>query len=208
MSGPLVVGAGDGAIERAQEVLNASGLVLFPTETYYGIAARPDRSEALGRLTSLKSRGDSLPTIAADVDEAHLWVDLPPTLARLAEEFWPGPLTLVAKPKREVDPAILGGRDTVAIRVPGHTLARRLAKAGGGVITSTSANPRGQLPPNHPSGIATSVLAAVDLVIDGGTTPGEAPSTLVGWADGQLHVYRAGAIGVRALELTLNRARS
>ena len=158
------------AAAAALEVLDrADGVILIPTETFYGLAGRPDSPAAVERIMRLKGRpsGMPLPVLAADWSQARSLVDIPPRHRSFLEGSWPGPLTAVL-PGRPIA-ASPGG--TVAVRVPGHDLLRRLL-AVTGPLTGTSANRHG-LPPATTAGEAlASLTSGVDLVLDGGETPG------------------------------------
>src|SRR3990170_424015 len=136
------------ALARAVELLRSGGLVAYPTDTVYGIAADPRSDLAIERLFALKKRdpGTAVPLIASDTEQAMAAGELGPRELRLAEAFWPGPLSIVVPAKPMVSRAVLGHRDTVALRVPAHAVARELAAAFGFCITATSANPTGAAP--------------------------------------------------------------
>jgi L-threonylcarbamoyladenylate synthase len=169
-----------GALAPAVEWLRAGKVVAFPTDTLYGLAVDPSSEDAVRALFQIKGREASaaLPLIAGSRAEVDAWCGLGATARRLADEFWPGPLSLICDAPRSVVPAVHAGRRTIAIRVPAHPIARGLAAAFGSPITATSANRSGE-----PAAHRASDLASIDderlLVIDGGDTAGGAPSTIV-----------------------------
>ncbi len=118
---------------------------------------------------------------------------------RLADRFWPGPLTLVVEAIPGLPPEIAGS-GTVGVRVPGNEAARRLSRLAGGPITSTSANLSGGAPVSRPGNLAPAVAAALDALLDGGDTPGGSPSTVVAVAGARLELLRAGAVRWEAVE--------
>lgn len=167
----------------------------FPTDTLYGLAADPRSDDAVARVFALKGREPraAIPLIASDIDQAHLAGEFGPRERRLAEAFWPGPVSIVIAPRATIARSVLGERSTIAIRVPAHAVARGLAKAFGFCVTATSANATGEPPAVSPDAIARA-LPGVDLLLDGGDAPGGPPSTIVAFdRDGPVLV-RAGAI--------------
>jgi L-threonylcarbamoyladenylate synthase len=198
MTTRLRVGVGrldPGALARAVELLRTGGLVAYPTDTVYGIAADPRSDVAIERLFALKRRdpGTAVPLIASDIEQAMAAGELGPRERRLAEAFWPGPLSIVVPAKPMVSRAALGQRDSVALRVPAHAVARELAAAFGFCITATSANPTGVAPAEAGESVVE-ILPGVDLVLDAGRAPGGLPSTIVALDDDGPVLVRAGAI--------------
>jgi L-threonylcarbamoyladenylate synthase len=183
------------AIAQAVEVLAAGGVVAFPTDTLYGLAADPRRDDAVEKLLALKrrDRAMAMPLVAADVPQARTAGRFGPLELRLAAAFWPGPLSIVVPALPAVSRVALGGGETVAIRVPAHAIARGLAAGLGFCVTATSANPS-HLPPAESADQVAETLGEVDLLIDGGSTPGGAPSTIVSVGDDGPVLVRAGAI--------------
>jgi L-threonylcarbamoyladenylate synthase len=186
-------------LARAAEAITRGDVVAYPTETFYGLAADPRNAEAVERVFVAKGRRseEPLPLIAADTDTVERWFGaLTPRAAALAHRFWPGPLTLVL-PLAQV-PALpqnlTAGRSNIAVRVPAHPLARALARAAGGVITSTSANRSGEPPVSTADEVLRSIGDRIALVIDGGPTPGGAPSTIVDVTGAQPRLVRAGSV--------------
>lgn len=200
---PSTIPIGDGgpALDRAAGLLCSGGLVALPTETFYGLAVDPRSEPAVRRLLGLKGYGKerSILLLAADREQVSSLarLDEEPGALRLAEAFWPGPLTLVL-PLRRGLPACPGG--TVAVRIPGQAAARRLAAAVGHAVTGTSANRRGQPPASTAAEVVGGLGTAVDLVLDGGRTPGGAPSTLVEPSGAHPVLLRAGRIPAGDLE--------
>lgn len=183
-------------LARAAAVLRAGGLVAYPTETFYGLGALAARPEALARLATAKLRpeGKALPLLAGDLAQVEAVAVLDEALARrLAARLWPGPVTLLLPARPGLAPELLGADGTVAVRVPGLALARELALAAGGALVATSANLSGAPPPTEATALAPELVARIDLVLDGGPTPGGRPSTIVAVAGGAPRLVRPGA---------------
>lgn len=183
-------------IAAAAEVLRRGGLVVYPTETFYGLGCLAAAEAGLERLrvAKLRPEGKPLPLVAADRGQVEALAALAGAAARLADRFWPGPLTLVLPAGPRVPDAITAGSGTVAIRVPGSAIARALAARAGGALVSTSANPSGGPPPARVEALDVALRARVDHVLDGGPTPGGLPSTIVALEDGAPRLLRAGAL--------------
>ena len=190
-----VAGDGDAAVQVAVAAMRSGLVVAYPTDTLYGLAVDPANSGAVTKLFSLKGRAldKAIPLIAADVGQVRAWTTMTPLAERLAAAFWPGPLTLVLRAAVEMDVRVMAEGGTVAIRVPDQPIARALAAAAGCPVTSTSANPSGLPPTADPDEVARA-LPAIDVLIDGGVTPGGAPSTIVDATGTQPVLIRAGAI--------------
>ena len=184
-----------GPIAAAVDVLRAGGIVAFPTDTLYGLAVDPRRTDAVERLFLLKGRDltVALPLVAASFDQAVEAANLGPRERRAAEAFWPGPLSIVAAANTCVSPNALAGGTTVAIRVPAHAVAMQLANAFGFPITATSANRSGQRAADSADAVAEA-LPDVDLLLDAGPAPGGAPSTIIAFDTTGPVLVRDGAI--------------
>jgi L-threonylcarbamoyladenylate synthase len=192
-------------VAEAAAALRRGSLVVYPTETFYGLGALATHPEALARLGAAKLRpaGKPLPLVAADEAMAFgLWAAVPPEARVLATAFWPGPLTLVTAAAPGLPgPVTLGG--AVGVRVPGYELARELCRLAGGPVISTSANPSGGPAPASVEELDPALLSRVDLVLDGGATPGGLPSTVVQVGEGGPRLLRAGAVPWEAVESVL-----
>jgi L-threonylcarbamoyladenylate synthase len=172
-------------------------VVIFPTDTFYGLAVDPTNPDALAALFALKGRPASaaLPFVAASRAQVDAWCGpLSGASARLADGFWPGPLSIVVEAPTQVAPPALGGAGSLAIRVPDHPIARALALAWGTPLPATSANPTGAPPARAVEDLAALGEAADVLVIDAGRAPGGAPSTIVDARGPVPRLVRDGAI--------------
>ena len=185
------------AIEEAATWIRNGGIVAVPTDTLYGLAADPFRADAVARVFAVKGRAAerALPLIAADAAQIgrHLG-PLSPMGARLAERFWPGPLTILVAAPPALAHDVSGGTGTVGVRVPADAVVRAIAAASGRPITATSANISGEPPTSDPEEVERVLGNHIDLLIDTGRTPGGVPSTIVDVTGTEPRLIRAGAI--------------
>lgn len=192
----------------ATEILLAGGVVVLPTDTVYGLAARPDDSAAVQAVFRIKERPTSLhlPVLAASAAQVRdLGVAFTAPADALARSWWPGPLTLAfGFAVGGSRPSWLHGRDEVAVRVPDHSFLRTLI-ARTGVLVVTSANPHGAPTPRTAEEVVTGLGPLVDLVVDGGSLT-DVPSTLVNVRSPGAVVEREGAISREAVAEALARA--
>jgi L-threonylcarbamoyladenylate synthase len=181
---------------QAVAVLRGGGVVAFPTDTLYGLAADPRSREALDRLFTIKERDrrSPVPLIAADAAQAAAVAVFDPVALFLAKTFWPGPLSLVLDARPRVISDAQAADGSVAIRVPASTVARDLAGAFGFAITATSANLAGHPPTSSPDVVRASLAGRIDFLLDGGESPGGRPSTIVDPRGPTLRLVRAGAL--------------
>ena len=190
-------------LAQAVAVLARCGVVALPTETFYGLAADAFASVALARVNALKGKSADSPILLllADRQQAGQVVRSPPALfERLAERFWPGPLTMVVLAAPEVPPEVTGGGSTVAVRVPGLALPRRVAAGLGRPISGVSANPTGRPPLRAASDVAELFSDGLEMILDGGAAPGGAPSTILDLSTASPRVLREGLIPLSALQ--------
>jgi L-threonylcarbamoyladenylate synthase len=200
-----VDGVLEARIREAAAALRSGALVAYPTETFYGLGVLATDAAAVARLARAKGRPDGkpLPLLAADVAAVETVAVLDGAAHRVAARLWPGPLTLVLPARPGLPEAVTAGSGTVGIRVPGSPVARALAREAGGPIVSTSANPSGGPPPRLPGELDPALRARLDLVLDGGETPGGLASTVVEVGGGTIRLVRAGPIPMEAVEAAL-----
>ncbi len=183
-------------VDRAVEVLRRGGLVAFPTETFYGLAADALNAAAVDRLVQAKGR-EASKAIACIIGEpsqrAQLCSEWPEAAQRLAARFWPGPLTLVV-PALAGIPEPLRPTGLVGLRLSSHPVARALAVGLGHPITATSANLAGGSEVTRAADLAGALVAQLDLVVDGGETAGGKGSTVLRVDGAGLTCLREGAI--------------
>jgi L-threonylcarbamoyladenylate synthase len=200
-----VVRADPQGATAAVEALLAGGVVVVPTDTVYGLAARPDDAGAVAAVYRIKGRpeGMALPVLAASDEQVRaLGVAFPAPAQALAARWWPGPLTLAFGFDAEAArPSWLEGRTEVAVRVPDHDFLRGVL-AETGVLVVTSANRHGTPTPRAAGDVAEALGPEVVLVVDGGLLH-EVPSTLVNVAGPEPAVEREGAIGRSAITAAL-----
>lgn len=190
------------AIQQAVGVLAGGGLVIFPTETVYGLAADALSQEAVLRVWEVKGRpaDKPLPVQVANVDGLRLlWREVPDDLLPLINAFMPGALTLVYWRSALVPDVVTAGADTVGVRIPDHPVALALLRAFARPIVAPSANLSGDPPPRRVEEIPSLLLERVDLVIDAGDTGGGVPSTVLDVTVRPARVLRAGAIATHEL---------
>lgn len=189
------------AIPQALTVLRQSGVVAFPTDTVYGVAAAVDSIEGIHKLFRAKERDASkaIPVLMSSADDLELVShDVNQTARTLAEIFWPGALTLII-PRNPSLPEILGPYPTVGVRVPDHPDAIALMKVTG-PLAVTSANLSGAQEARTAQEVYDQLEGRIDLVLDGGMTPGGRPSTVVDCTTPELQVLRSGPISIIELK--------
>lgn len=184
-------------IEAAACLLRAGRLVAFPTETVYGLGADAANATAVERIFAAKGRPPTHPVIVhlGSVREVGQWAaEFPEPARRLADRFWPGPLTLVLPRARGVSDAITGGQDSIALRVPAHPVARALLREFGGGIAAPSANRYGRLSPTRAEHVRSELGDAVDMILDGGDCEVGLESTIVSCLGGGVRLLRPGRV--------------
>jgi L-threonylcarbamoyladenylate synthase len=192
------------AINHAADVLQHGGLVAFPTDTVYGLAALPFRSEYVERLFSAKGRNNSraIAILIGDFNDLPRVVDhFDEISSRLAHQFWPGPLTLVVKKHKDL-PQDLSPDGTIGVRMPDHPVALQLLRTVG-PLAVTSANISGQENANTAEEVKKQLTGRVHLILDGGRTMGGVPSTVVNCLSPSLTILREGPIDLDAIEAAL-----
>jgi L-threonylcarbamoyladenylate synthase len=192
-----VVRATQTEIEEAVETLRAGDLVVFPTETVYGLGANASNPAAVRKIFEVKGRPADHPVIV-HLDNPrylHRWVaDVPPAAERLADMFWPGPLTLILPKADSVNDIVTGGQDSIGIRIPSHPMAQQLLTAFGGGIAAPSANRYGRLSPTKPEHVRDEFGDAIRVLLDGGDSPIGLESTIVSCINSEVRLLRPGFI--------------
>lgn len=168
-------------IEEAARVIREGGLVVFPTETVYGLGADATSREAAEKIYSAKGRPSDNPLIihVAAPEDAELYTVTSPLYYRLAERFMPGPLTVILPSKETIPLATRGGLDTVAVRCPSHPVANALIKAAGVPIAAPSANLSGSPSPTTVKHVIEDMRGRCDIILDGGDSEFGLESTIV-----------------------------
>jgi L-threonylcarbamoyladenylate synthase len=186
------------------DILKNGGIVVYPTETFYGLGVKFDMEDSLKKLYDIKQRPEEkampliignkglLMVVAASINDTAL---------SLIDRFWPGPLTLIFLAKENLSEYITAGTHMIAVRIPGESFALHLAKTANFPITATSANPSG-FPPAQDAETAKKYFGdKVDLIIDGGHTSGGLPSTIVNVTGNKMKILREGVIKKELLTL-------
>lgn len=182
-------------IKKAAAMIRVGGVVVYPTETVYGIGCAPQIPEAAKRVCFIKGRADKpLPLACSDTEEARRIAEFNPAAERLAERFWPGPLTIVLPAKVEYSVWVTHGAKTLGVRVPNHRVSQDLAMLSGGVIVTTSANKSEELPALTAGEAADKIGEGIDVILDDGRSPGGKPSTVLDLSGEQAWILRPGPI--------------
>lgn len=199
-----IAAPGPSEIACAAASLRAGRLVATPTETVYGLAADASNPAAVGRLYALKGRPSANPLIAhvLGVTEAERQAEFSPLAHRLADAFWPGPLTLVltAQAANSVCPIARAGLATVALRAPAHPVMRALLAAFDGALAAPSANRSGGVSPTTAAHVLGDFPAGIDVILDGGPTQIGLESSVVQVDRERIHLLRPGSIPREELE--------
>lgn len=188
-------------VRRAAEILRAGGLVAFPTETVYGLGADASSEKAMARLYAVKGRPADHPVIVhfASATDAFTWGQATDEAKKLAERFWPGPLTLILKRSKLAKDFVTGGQPSVGVRVPSHPVARELLKEFGKPIAAPSANRFGRVSPTTAAHVRQDLGGDVDLVLEGGPSEVGIESTIVDLSSGGAVILRPGKISAAEL---------
>ncbi|MCX5901993.1 MAG: L-threonylcarbamoyladenylate synthase [Proteobacteria bacterium] len=184
-------------LQQAVQCLRDGGIVLYPTETFYGLGVHYAHESALRRLFRIKERDAAKPVLLLIPDSS--WIHklsfaVPEAALTLASHFWPGPLTLVLRASPQLPAFISGDDKTVGMRISSNPVAHRLLTLFGDCITSTSANRAGERSSSSIQHIPRQLLNAIDLVIDAGETPGGSPSTVLDISVTPFNIVREGAV--------------
>lgn len=203
---PNIKIANEANIQIATNLLRQGKLVAIPTETVYGLGADAKNSEAVRRIFAAKGRPADHPLIVHIPDKAALtdWaIEIPEIVWKLAEHFWPGPLTIVLKKHPDVPMEVTGGQNTVALRVPAHPVALSLLQAFSGGIAAPSANRFCRISPTQASHVEEELGDKVDMILDGGACEVGLESTIVDLSCDQPRLLRSGQISKTEIEHVL-----
>ncbi len=194
-------------IESIVNVLQEGKIIVYPTDTFYGLGADSFSEEGIRKIYALKQRDFSKPlsVVISDIDALpKIARDIPPLFDSIAREFWPGPLTLIFKASSSVPKAIQGGSGTIGVRLPDHRWLRTLIKQSGFPLVATSANISGEREISSPQRVRSEFFGKVDLIVDGGKTKGGLPSTVLDISGDKPRLLRKGALPASAVEKYLS----
>ncbi len=204
-------GPPDPFIAEASARLARDGVVIYPTETFYGLGANPFSADAVLRAYRIKRRSlaKAMPLIASDIAAVrNVAADWSPSTDLLVRAFWPGPLTLILPTAVPFPSMLLTGPGKIAVRVSSHPVAGALATAVGGLVTATSANIAGSSPIADPAEIPPDLLREVDGMLDAGTLPGNLPSTVLDVSRPVPRLVREGCLPAELIARALSRRTS
>ena len=193
-------------LRRAGKVLQAGGLVAFPTETVYGLGGDALNKESSRKIYEAKGRPSDNPLIVhiADMDALPAIVkEVTPEAIKIAKAFWPGPLTMILPKSDKVPFETTGGLDTVAVRMPSHPVARKLIEYGGGYVAAPSANTSGKPSPTVAKYVIEDMDGRVDMILDGGEVGIGLESTIIDLTVNPPQILRPGYVTQAMLEEVL-----
>jgi len=182
-------------IRAASEIVKNGGLVVYPTDTVYGLGCDPLNAKAVQRVSIAKgNRKKPLPILASSVADLERIAQLSDVAHQIAARFWPGPLTIVVPRKAALPDIVTCDLESVGVRVPGHDIAVKLIRWSGGLLVGTSANKRGQKPACTANEALEQVGEEVGIILDGGPAPLGEPSTVVDLSRETPKILRKGAL--------------
>lgn len=186
-------------LDVIKAVLKEDGVMAYPTDTFYGMGANCLSEDAIRKVYLLKKRDLSKPisVIIADLSELEELVeDIPPIFKPLSSEFWPGPLTVVFRASEKLPEILLGHSRSIGVRYPDFKWVRALVRHAGLPITATSANFSDKAEIRDPKCVREDFSGKIDLIVDGGLTPGLKPSTVIDISSGSAKILREGTLPV------------
>ncbi|MEM1945222.1 MAG: L-threonylcarbamoyladenylate synthase [Nitrososphaerota archaeon] len=182
-------------LEEAAAVIRGGGVIIYPTETVYGIGCNPFDEKAVKRVIMLKRREDKPhPVLASSLDDVLKVSSPSEEEIRLAGKLWPGPVTLVLEKRPELPGAVTFGQPSVGVRIPAHLIALELVRLAGTPIIGTSANVTGEPPAWRLELVAEELRSGVDMLVDGGVTRYREPSTVLKLVGDNVKIIREGAM--------------
>lgn len=190
-------------INLAVQYLNQNGIIGFPTETVYGLAGNAYETEAIHKIFNVKKRPTFNPLIVhikGIEDLEHVAQEIPQMAYELANSFWPGPLTLILKKQPQIPDLVTANQDTVAVRVPNHPVALKLLKHLDFPLVAPSANPFTSISPTSAQHVENYFGNQINMVLDGGECEAGIESTIIGFDNNKVIVYRLGALALEEIE--------
>ncbi len=184
-------------IRSVARIVKKGGVIVYPTDTVYGLGCNPFNENAVKRLFKIKGeRTKPLPILASNIKEIEKIAQTTETTIKLAKRFWPGPLTMVLPKKPPLPDIVTCSLGSVAVRVPNHQVALELIRLSGGLLVGTSANKSGKKPPRTALDAAEQIGEEVDIILDGGSTPIGASSTVIDLTGERPRILRQGPIEI------------
>jgi len=181
----------------ASQIVRSGGLVIYPTDTLYGLGCDPLNVEAVKRVFKVKGeRKKPLPILASGIESVEKIAFLSERAKKIAARFWPGPLTLVVPKKHALPDLVTCNAASVGVRVPKHDVAIQLIRLSNGLLVGTSANKTGAKPPRTAYEAAEQLGEEVDMILDGGPTTVGKPSTVVDLTSEKPKILREGPISL------------
>jgi len=190
-------------ISEIVKVLQGGGVIVYPTDTFYGLGANCLSQKALQKIFKIKKRPASkgLPILVSSLEMAKgMAAELPPVFYILASRFWPGPLTLVLKAASHLPQELIGPKKTIGIRLPDVPWLQALIRETGVALVTTSANISGEREIDSAEEAIRMFKGKVECIVDGGRTPGDKPSTVMNLTGERPVMIREGVIGKKELE--------
>lgn len=190
-------------INLAVQFLNQNGIIGFPTETVYGLAGNAFETDVIHKIFEVKKRPTFNPLIVhikGTEDLEHVAQDIPSIAYELANKFWPGPLTLLLKKQPYIPELVTANQETVAVRVPNHPMALALLNQLDFPLVAPSANPFTRISPTKAEHVARYFENQIDMVLDGGQCSAGIESTIIGFENNKVIVYRLGALPIEEIE--------
>jgi L-threonylcarbamoyladenylate synthase len=185
------------AIQTAAQIVEKGGVVVYPTDTVYGLGCSPFKEDAVQRIFKIKGeRNKPLPILASGIGEIEKIAQIPEKARELAKRFWPGPLTMVLPKKPSLPNIVTLNLNSVAVRVPNHDIALALIRISGGLLVGTSANKSGRKPPRTALEATDQIGREVDLILDAGQTPIGESSTILDLTGEKPRILRHGPIKI------------
>lgn len=193
---------------KAARIISSGGIVAFRTDTFYGLGADPFDRPAIQKIKALKGREDLKPILVLISDHEELDRLVPERSAAfdlLSKRFWPGPLTIIGAASEELPHELTAGTKTVGVRLPDDDKVRALVRRCGGALTATSANAAGRPPAKTAGEVQTSFGDLIEMIIDGGPSKTDQPSTVVDATGEEVKLVREGIIPWSEIQSLLSR---
>jgi len=189
----------------AAKIVKRGGLVVYPTETVYGLGCDPMNTQAVKRIIEVKgNRNKPLPILVASIEDGEKVAFVSSKGKKLAAKFWPGPLTMVFHKKSAIPNIVTFSLDSVGLRISNNNVALQLSNLSGGLLVGSSANRTGEEPPRKVQEISWELNRMIDVVLDGGPVVHGIPSTVVDLTSGKPKILREGPISLQAIQDALS----